>query len=125
MSVNSSTFHPEQLCRAPGELEVQSHLIMGRDKGKTPSLATDIHRSQASSLLISVLTQPVLLFTVPVPKIKRNSKKIPPEGAESLHFSPGCLHPRSRRGLGLRLPPCLAPPSPKPGCGKQSEHFLV
>lgn len=32
MSVNSSTFHPQELCRALGGLEVQSYLIMGKQE---------------------------------------------------------------------------------------------
>lgn len=50
---------------------------------------------------MSVSTQPVLLFTVPVPKLNVILKKktIPLEGTESLHTSPGCSWQEALLGL--------------------------
>lgn len=70
MSVDSSTFHPHQLRRALGELELPSCLITEGGKGKACSLVADTGRSR-----LSALTQPVLLLPVPVPKRKEMRKK--------------------------------------------------
>lgn len=127
MSVNSSTFHPQQLCRALRELEIQSNLIMGKDKGKTCSLVVDIHRSQASSLLMSVLTLNLCCFSQFLYLKKRKPKK---KKKIFLKVRRACFSLldactlRGGRGWDYSSPPaCLHLPQSQ-GRGS-SEHFLV
>lgn len=126
MSVNSSTFHTQQLCRALRELEVQSNLIMGRDKGKTCSLVVDIHRSQASSLLMSVLTLNLCCFSqfLYLKKKETKNRKISLKVRRACFFLLDACTLGGGRGWDYSSPPaCLHLPQSQ-GRGS-SEHFLV